>query len=65
MNFYEACRLPHGTPLLLKETVVNEMADRFDQKNVVCTFWKVLGQSVVVQVLGAYIAFRPEELDRV
>lgn len=64
MNYYEACMLRPGQPLIVQETVWDSTMDRLVQHNVNGTFYKVLGQHVVVQILHMCITLTPEEIEK-
>jgi hypothetical protein len=59
----EACTLRNFQPLVVKERVVED--GRTVIKNVNCTFFKMLGEHVVVRVFGnLYVTLTPEEVEK-
>jgi len=63
MTLFEACALRQGQPLITIEHKVDDLG-RMEPRNVNCTFFKVLGEHVVVVVFGnLYVTLTPQELE--
>ena len=63
MTLFEACNLRQGQPLVAHETKMDEYG-RESRRNVNCTFFKTLGDHVVVIVFNnLYLTLTPAELE--